>query len=145
MLRAALQLSDSLRVDALLPMRLKELAILCIARHHDGHYAWAQHETLAVRAGVPPPTVEAIRHNLRPDGMANDEAAVHDFVREWLQHEFITDDTYLKLQSQLTDEAIAELMAVVGYFRMGVTILNAARVALPEGAQPLPPRRVARA
>jgi 4-carboxymuconolactone decarboxylase len=137
LLLSVLGVSDKLRENAVIPKHLKELAILCVARQQDGQYAWFQHEALARSVGLDLSIIESIRVGQRPPDMNGDEAVVYDFVTQWLGQHSVTDEAFDALRATFSDEAIVELLVIVGYFWMGAMILNVAQVPLP-GAAPLP-------
>ena len=54
------KVGEYLRFESALPDRIKELAILVVARHWDQGYEWSFHLPLALKAGVTRETAEAI-------------------------------------------------------------------------------------
>src|SRR5215468_6468419 len=67
------------------PPKLNELAILVVAKHWSAEYVWNAHHTAAVRYGITPETVEAIRAGKRPANMEKDVAAVYNFAAEFIE------------------------------------------------------------
>src|SRR3954465_4357620 len=73
---------EQVRFHSSLPPRLSEFAILITAREWDAGYEWYAHYPLALKAGLKPAIAADLAHGKRPAGMAADEAAVYDFMRE---------------------------------------------------------------
>ena len=76
------KVGEHLRFESALPDRIKELAILVVARRWSQPYEWSFHLPLALKAGVARATAEAIAAGRRPDAMPADEAAAYDFLDE---------------------------------------------------------------
>src|ERR1700738_706416 len=66
MARHATRLGGVLRFDTIFPAKLSEIAILVTARHWTSHYEWYAHKRLAVKGGMDPKIIDAIRHRPRP-------------------------------------------------------------------------------
>src|SRR5262245_59692047 len=66
------------------PPKLNELAILVVARHWSAEYVWNAHHTAAVRYGITPEVVEAVRTGKRPAVMEKDVEAVYRSAVELL-------------------------------------------------------------
>src|SRR5687768_9135346 len=77
-LRRLQRLGEYLRYDLALPPRLREMAIILTAREWSQEFEWDVHAPLALQAGLPASTVDAIREGRRPVEMARDEALLYD-------------------------------------------------------------------
>jgi len=113
-----------IRYDSSLEPRLSELAILVIARAVSSSFEWTAHEPHALRAGVSPSVVEALRAGRRPDDLAADAAAVHDYTRE-LVHGDVTDATYDTARDALGTVGVVELTVLIGYYELLARTLRA--------------------
>src|SRR6202050_158039 len=71
-----------LRWETSVPTRLNEFAILIIARQWRSQVEWYAHAPLAAKAGLSDQVIAELKANARPSSMAEDEAAVYDFVTE---------------------------------------------------------------
>src|SRR5437868_3261823 len=67
MARHATRLGEVLRFNTMFPPKLSEIAILVTARHWTAHYEWYAHKRLALRGGMDPDIIEAIRDRRTPD------------------------------------------------------------------------------
>lgn len=129
-----------LRWHSALPPRLSELAILFTARQWTQQFEWLTHEPLARQAGLAPEIVEALRAGRRPPAMADDEAAVHDFLAELARHRAVADATYARALATLGERGVVDLCGISGYYGLLSVVMNVARTPLPGGAaEPLPP------
>ena len=73
------QLSNALRLHGKLEKRLFELMVLVVARHWSAQYEWFVHETAALKAGLSPEVVEAVRDRRSPEFVRDDERLVYGF------------------------------------------------------------------
>ena len=67
------QLGVFIRYECSVPMRLRELAILCVGQHWKADYEWFAHAPIAAKQGVPDAVIAAVgagaeRHPLRRPG-----------------------------------------------------------------------------
>jgi 4-carboxymuconolactone decarboxylase len=128
-LMARLQkVGEHLRFGTSLPPRLKEFATLVVARDWSQQFEWFVHVPLALKAGVAPATIDALREGRRPPAMAPDEALVHDFVVELVARRGVGDATYAEAVRHFGEPGVLELVSLVGYFTLVSMVLNVARI-----------------
>lgn len=130
------QLGELLRYRTSLPPRLSELAILVTARYWNSQLEWHAHEPAALKGGLDPAAVDAIKNARNPVFKKQDEAATYRYVRELHALRDVSDDAYKKAHDALGTVAIVELTALVGYYTMVAMTLNAHRIPLPGNAVP---------
>ncbi|MFQ5764995.1 MAG: carboxymuconolactone decarboxylase family protein [Rhodospirillales bacterium] len=130
-------LGAQLRFAGGLPGRLRELAILTTARFWTAQYEWAAHAPIAEKEGLDPAVIDAIAQWRKPVFDAAEEKAVYDFCHESLGRRRVGDDTYARALESLGEDGVVELAAVVGYYSLISTVLNAFEVAPRDGAVPL--------
>ncbi len=134
------QFGEILRYRTSLPPRLSELAILVTARHWSSQLEWQQHAPAALKGGLPPKVIEAIRLGQRPVFAAEDEQAVYDFCVQLHENKSVNDSSYGRARDFLGEVGMVELTALIGYYSMVAMTLIAHEVPLPAGAAPeLPP------
>ncbi|MCC6888963.1 MAG: carboxymuconolactone decarboxylase family protein [Hyphomicrobiales bacterium] len=134
--RLAQELGAYCRFGTSIAPRLTEFAILATARIWRAHYEWVAHEPQALRAGVKPETVEALRTGREPKSAPNDERALYAFINELYGTRRVSDRTYRAVHSVLGDAGMVELLGVLGYYAMVAMTLNAFRMPVPEGKTP---------
>ena len=120
------QLGETLRFGGRLDARLRELATCVVARHVSNQFEWVMHQPLALAAGVGADDLEAIRQGARPERLAADERAIHDFSVELLQHHGIADATYHRACLAIGEAGVVELTTLIGYFVMVSWVMNVA-------------------
>ena len=132
----AQKLGEFCRFNTSLPKRLSELAILVTARYWTAQFEWYAHEPMARDGGLAQPIIDAIRERLPPPGMKDDERAVYDFCMEAYALHRVTDATYARAVDVLGEQAVVELVGVIGYYCLVSLTLNVFQVGLPDGEKP---------
>lgn len=127
------QVGRYIRWETSFPARLSELAIIVTAARWRAKYEWFAHARLALEGGLKPEIVEAIRLRQRPEGMAEDEAAVHDFARALVDEGDVPDAVFDRCKRLFGERGCAELLAACGFYVAVGFTLNVARVPLPAG------------
>ena len=126
-------LGEYCRYHNALGLRLSEFIILLVARRHDQAVEWAIHAPIAERAGVAPPTIEAIAHGRRPVAMAVDEALIFDALAEMWAHDRWCDSTYAAVLDAFGAQGLIDLVTTAGYYALLANVMNVARTASPPG------------
>jgi 4-carboxymuconolactone decarboxylase len=127
------RLGEYLRYENALGPRLTELAILITARAWTQQLEWALHVDAAKERGIARATIAAIARGKRPARMADDEAVVHDFLRELHETQAVSDPTYARALAALGERGVVDLTTLAGYYTTLAMILNVARTPLPRG------------
>lgn len=130
------QLTEYIRFETSVPLRLNELAILIQARFWTAQFEWWAHYPLALRAGLPQSVADDLKVGKRPSGMQPDEEAVYDFCVEMMHDHRIGDATFAKLKAQFTEQQIVDLVAVTGCYATVSMILNTIEAPIPTGEEP---------
>jgi 4-carboxymuconolactone decarboxylase len=125
-----------LRFVSPLPTKLKELAIIVVARRWSSDIEWHVHSGIAREAGLAESTIATIEDGRRPD-LEGDEAAVFDFIVALLTTGFVSDDLFQPVKDRYGEAGATELIAIAGYYCAVSFFLNVDGAALPEGARPL--------
>ena len=122
------------RFGTSLPPRLSELAIITAGAFWRAKFEWHAHAPMAIKAGIEPAAVEAIRAAKTPQFSNSDEAAVHAFAHELLETRRVSEPTYRRIADALGRQAVVELVGILGYYSLVSLTLNAFEVPLPPGA-----------
>ena len=124
------RLASALLVHTRLDARLRELAILRVAAHHDPPYVWEHHLPWARDAGCTAAEIAALRQAVPPDGVFADETAARR----------LSDAAFADVQRRLGDEATVDLVLTVAWFAgmdpMVVEALGLDLALPPDGAAP---------
>ena len=127
---------EYLRFKTALPPRLSEFAILIAARLMKAQYPFQAHEPHAVKGGLDPAIIDALRVRRRPGNMRADEAAVYDFATELLETKFVGDAAYRAVVAQFGEKGALDLTVLLGHYAMVSMTVNAFEVPVPEGVKP---------
>ena len=128
-------LGSELRFNNSLPGRIKELAIILVAREWDSHIEWTGHAKLALEEGETAESIEAIRSLNRSD-LLEDEQLIGDFVVQMLHDKNVDEELFRSLQVKYGVEGMVDLTLTVCYY----TAVSLAQISLQpemEGASTL--------
>lgn len=117
--------------------RLTEFAILTTAHFWKAQYEWVAHEPQALKAGVKPATIQALRSGRPPKSAPKDERAIYAFIKELYTTRRASDRTYKAAHAIIGDAGMVELIGLLGYYAMVSMTLNVFRMPVSEGT-PLP-------
>jgi 4-carboxymuconolactone decarboxylase len=120
-----------------LPDDLKELATLVVGRFWGAQYEWYAHASLALKSGVDPAIVEAIRKGEAPKNLTPVQAAIYNFCVELNGTHDVHDKTFEAVASRFGTRGVMDLIGICGHYSMISMILNVARVTTPDGSVPL--------
>jgi 4-carboxymuconolactone decarboxylase len=127
------------RFETDIPMQLKEIAVLQIARAFTSQYMWRAHVRFALKNGVTQDQIDAIRDRRTPPLPTEPERIVHAYTAELLRDHRVSDPTWTALVDLFDDRRAVEFTAFIGNFCMVALALNAFQVDLPEGDEALLP------
>jgi alkylhydroperoxidase family enzyme len=120
--------SGALLDSGVLDSRTRELLILATAHRTDNDYVWNEHLPMAAAAGVSPAEVEAIAGASRVDRKGADwsdaEAPLFRAVDELVECHRVSDATWASLGAHYDDEALLEVLFVVGAYSCLAMLLN---------------------
>ncbi len=128
---STLRLQEMFAARVKLERRLLELMILVSARLATAHYAWFIHEPHALKFGIAPEIVAAIRERRTPDFSREDERLVYDLTMELNGSRTLSAGSYQRGLALLGEQAMVELVAAIGFYSMVAMTLNAFAVAVP--------------
>lgn len=124
------------RYETLLPPRLSELAIITIARIWGSEYEWYAHKPIALDAGVPATTVEAIRRGEEPVFVRADEQVVYAFTKAAHADRAVPEGLYRAAVDCLGEDAVVDLVGLLGYYALISLTINVFHVSPPPDAAP---------
>ncbi len=131
-------LSNYLRWNSALTQVQLETAVIVTARHLRAHVMWSAHVRLGRQAGVREAVVDSVKALDDMSDLTSEEAEVVRFVRELLEVNRVSDETFVALRDRLGDRGIVDLTGLVGYYQFVGATLNAFEIEPGEGAEPLP-------
>ncbi len=131
-MRNHLQLGNTLLSKTALSPKLRELAILRIAKLAGSEYEWTQHYPVALEAGVTREQADVLSR-WQESGLFNkEESAVLQYTDEVAQQVAVTDETFETLKQFLDEQRIVELTISIGYWGMIARILVPLQVDIDE-------------
>jgi 4-carboxymuconolactone decarboxylase len=130
------KVGEYVRYQNSLGHKLTEFTILITARRWTQEFEWDSHYDLALKAGVEPEILSAVREGRRPTGMTAEEEVVYDFCAELGQNQGVTDATYMRALKSFGEQGVIDLTGTVGYYTSLAMIMNVARTPLPAGKTP---------
>jgi alkylhydroperoxidase family enzyme len=134
--RPFLQLGGSLLGDPNIDARIREIAILRVARATGAGYEWAQHEQLGQSVGVTDADIEAVRSD-DPAASLDAEAALVCRVADEISNEVrLSDEALALLLERYEIEQACSIILCVSYYNMVSRFLESTRVEI-EAESPL--------
>ena len=132
-------LNRHLRFEAGIAPRIREIAILITAREMDSQFEWAAHEPEALKAGVPPQTIDAIKYRRGIDGLDERDAAVIALGRQiWRDHR-VDSATFANAKALFGPHQLVDLVLLMGNYAGTAALLTAFDMQLHPGKKPLLP------
>lgn len=133
---AAQALGAYCRFDSSLSPRLSELAIITMAQLWQAEFEWWAHKPIALKAGVEPTIVDALRQGQAPVFADPDAEVVHAVTCALTNDRRLSDALYARAKEVLGSDRLVDLVGLCGYYTLISMTLNAFEVALPEGERP---------
>jgi 4-carboxymuconolactone decarboxylase len=124
-----------LRWNSSVPLRLNEFAILIIGRQWRSQVEWFAHAPLALKAGLSADVIADLKANKRPANMKDDEAAVYDFITELTTKREVSDATFQRAKSLLSDQQLVDLTTIAGTYITVAMVLSMAEETVPAGKE----------
>jgi alkylhydroperoxidase family enzyme len=113
--------------------KLRELAILQVAREAEAEYEWVQHVAIAKAVGVADEQIAAVeRGDL--DAFDDPERAVLELAAAVVAGPRISDELFARLRAHLDDRRIVELLLTAGDYLMLARVMTILEVELDEPA-----------
>ena len=132
-----LKLQEMFASRVKLERRLLELMILVAARLATAQYAWFIHEPHALKFGIAPEIVQAIRERRAPDFSREDERLVYDITTELNTTRTLSEASFKRGMAMFGEQVMVELVSAVGFYVMVAMTLNAFSVSVPGGKEVL--------
>ena len=108
-----------------LPLRLSELAILVTAARWKSQAEWHIHYPIALEAGVPAATAEAIRVGVPLTFEHPDDELIFRFATELYATKRVSDETYDRAVARFGHTVVVNLVGLLGYYALVAMTLNA--------------------
>ena len=133
------EMNRILRNEVPLEPRLRELAILVTAREFDSQFEWTAHEPVALKEGLDPKILDAVKFRKAVSGAPEKEAAIIAFGRELFRDRKVRAETYAEMVRVFGQTAVVNLTALMANYAFTAVMLAAFDQQLHEGRKPLLP------
>lgn len=124
------------RYDCPLDRKINEMAALMTARSWSQQFVWDVHILQALEAGLAREICIALAEGRRPEGMAEDEEALWDFVTELSLSKGVSDPTYERAVEMFGEDGVVDVMGIVGYYTTLGMIMNVGRTPMLDDRRP---------
>jgi 4-carboxymuconolactone decarboxylase len=116
---------------SVLPAAIHQLVILVTAAKFGARYEIYGHEYFAQRAGLAEPKIATIAAGERPADLTHDEGVAYDMAAALNRGGPLPESTYRAVLTAFGEQALAEIVFLVGCFSMVGVTLNAFEALVP--------------
>ena len=127
-----------LRHDAGFDPKVREVAILTVAREMDSRFEWAAHEPEALQVGVAQHVVDAIKHRKSTEGLNERDAAIIEFGRQAVGRHKVTSEVFARLKAFFEPNQLVDLVLLMGDYAGTAILLAAFDMQVAQGRPLLP-------
>jgi alkylhydroperoxidase family enzyme len=113
--------------------KLRELAILQVARDAEAEYEWVQHAAIAEAIGVPAAQIDAIQAG-DLESFEDPERAVLELAAAMVAGPRVSDALFARLRGSFDDRQIVELLLTAGDYLMLARVMTVLEIELDEPA-----------
>jgi 4-carboxymuconolactone decarboxylase len=129
---------DYFRQDAGFDPKIREIAILTVAREMDSRFEWAAHEPEALKAGVAQNVIDVIKHRKNTQGLSETDAAVIEFGRQALRDHKVSSAAFARMKARFAPKQLVDLVLLMGNYASTAVLLAAFDMQVPDGKPSLP-------
>jgi alkylhydroperoxidase family enzyme len=123
--RPLLRLGSAILGHQQLDAKLRELAILRIAKLSNAEYEWSQHVPLAKAAGASDAQIQALeRSAVDADCFDPTERLVLRFTSELVEGVKASEATFTEMRSRFSAQEIVELIVAIGFYMMMARLME---------------------
>jgi alkylhydroperoxidase family enzyme len=112
-----------------LDSRLRELAILAIARHSGSDYEWTQHDPIGRATGITAAQMAALaRSDIEAECFDDVDRLVLRFTVEVVERVKASDAVFAEMRRHFSPQEIVELIIAIGYYMTVARLLETTEV-----------------
>lgn len=131
--------NDYLRFESQIGRRTYEVAVLVTAREWNHQFEWAAHEPAALKAGVEPAVIDAIKFRRPLTGLQPKDAALIQLGREIFGKRSAQSATFARALELYGAQDLIDVLSVMGTYSNIALLLNAFDQQLAPGQKALLP------
>lgn len=135
MLRSYSTLARSLRYDAQVPRKLRELLILRTAQLVGSDYEWAHHRAMAAKAGIDEQKVAELAQWRVSERFDGPERAVLGLA-EQVHGLAVTDESFADLRGVFRDDEVVELLLTAAFYQAVARLIQGLGLEVESEYQP---------
>src|SRR3984885_4294047 len=109
-------LNSHLRFQAGFDPKVREVAILAVAREMDSRFEWAAHEPEALQVGVPADIIDIIKHRKSTQGIDETYAAIIELGRQTFGDHKVTSAAFARDRKIIEPTKLVELVLLMGNY-----------------------------
>jgi 4-carboxymuconolactone decarboxylase len=132
-------LNTYLRFDTEIPRKLSELAILVTARELDSQFEWTAHEPAAIKEGLDPNVIDAVKHRKATAQIDEKEAVIISIGRELFGKRNLSSATFARGLNAFGKKGLVDLITLMTNYASTSFFLSAFDMQLRPDQQPLLP------
>jgi alkylhydroperoxidase family enzyme len=133
--RPLLRLGTSILAEQKLDARLRELAILRVAKLSPAEYEWVQHVPIAKMVGATDEEIAAIdRGEIDAGSLDADARLVLRFTTEVVRDAKASDATFTQTKARFSAQEIVELILAIGFYMTMARLMETTAIDLDEAA-----------
>lgn len=117
-------LNDFLRRKAGLDPALVELSILAAVREMDGEYEWTAHEPAALKAGISPQVIDAVKYRKPLTGIDEKQAAIIELGREAVGKHKVSSETFARALKLFGEHDLVNIVCLMGDYVSTAVLLD---------------------
>jgi 4-carboxymuconolactone decarboxylase len=137
-IEARTAMNDHLRFEAGFDPKIREIAILTVAREMDSRFEWAAHEPEALKTGVAPGIIDVIKHRKSTQGLGETETAIIEFGRQIFRDHKVTSAAFARVKALFGPHQLVDLVLLMGNYASTAALLRAFDMQVPDGKPLLP-------
>ena len=118
--------------------KIREVAILAVAREMDSRFEWAAHEPEALQVGVPADIIDVIKHRKSTQGIDETYAAIIELGREAVGKHKVTPAAFARVKALFEPTKLVQLVMLMGVYASTAILLAAFDMQVPDGKPQLP-------
>jgi AhpD family alkylhydroperoxidase len=132
-LRPALRLGGAILGAQELDARLRELAILRVARLTAAEYEWIQHAAIGRAVGVTEEQLAALANgDYEAECFGPDDRLVLRVATEVIEDTGVSEPTFTAARERFSSREIVELIVAAGYYQLLAALMNSVDIDLDE-------------
>jgi 4-carboxymuconolactone decarboxylase len=131
-------LNSYLRYQAGFDPKVREVAILTVAREMDSAFEWAAHEPESLQVGVSADVIDVIKYRKSTQGLDETYAAIIELGRQLLRDHKVTSAAFARVNALFAPTQLVQLVMLMGLYTSTAMLLAAFDMQVPEGKPQLP-------